>query len=298
MNNNISRRTFMRISAFGAAAFALSGHITKARINEESAKVIVVKGTNEGEMLKKGVQALGGWQKFVKKQQKVVIKPNIAWVSTPEQGGDTSPELVKQCILQTKEAGADSIIIPEHSCAPHARTFPTSGIQQVAEETQTHLYAPENKDYEQVSIPTAKILKQVDVVKDVLNAPCLINMPVAKDHSAAVLTLGMKNWMGSVKDRGYWHRNGLHQCIADFSSLIKPGLIVIDATRIMVSSGPNPPGKLEYPHKLILGTDPVAVDAVASTLFNKNPLDIHYIRIADNMGIGCGDLDKIKIIEL
>ena len=110
------------------------------------------------------------------------------------------------------------------------------------------------------------------------------NMPVAKHHSGATLTLSMKNWMGSIanEDRRAWHRDGLHQCIADFSTFIRPKLVVIDATRIMLTKGPQGPGDLEHPNEVILSTDPVAADAYAATLFKKAPFDIGHIQTLRN----------------
>jgi uncharacterized protein (DUF362 family) len=146
-----------------------------------------------------------------------------------------------------------------------------------------------------VTIPKGISLKEAEVVGDVLDSDCLINMPVAKHHGGAGLTISMKNWMGSVSDRGSWHRNNLHQCIADFSTLVKPNLIVVDATRIMLTNGPRGPGKMAYPDQLIFGTDPVAVDAYAATLFEKQPFSIGYIKKAHEMGTGCGNLDEVRI---
>ena len=110
-----------------------------------------------------------------------------------------------------------------------------------------------------------------------------------------MLTLSMKNWMGSVKDRGRWHKAGLHQCIADFSTFIKPSLVIIDATRIMLTKGPRGPGDLAHPGELVLSRDPVAADAYAATLFDKDPMEIPHIKIAHEMGTGCADLKRVKV---
>ncbi len=101
--------------------------------------------------------------------------------------------------------------------------------------------------------------------------------------------------MGSVKNRKIWHSSNLHQCIADFSTFIKPSLIIIDATHIMTTRGPRGPGKMAFPNQLVFGTDPVAVDAYSATLFDKQPFDIPYIKIAHEMKIGCGDLTRIHV---
>ena len=72
----------------------------------------------------------------------------------------------------------------------------------------------------------------------------------------------------------------------------------MDATRIMVTNGPRGPGRLETPNQILFGTDPVAVDAYAATLFGKEPFSIPYIQIAHDMGIGCGDLAKVDLQHL
>ncbi len=103
--------------------------------------------------------------------------------------------------------------------------------------------------------------------------------------------------MGVVQDRGFY---GIKQIASikyrfQHSTFVRPNLIIIDATRIMLSGGPRGPGKLAHPHQVIFGTDPVAADAYAATLFDKQPFDIQHIRLAHEMGVGCGDLALVKV---
>ena len=92
--------------------------------------------------------------------------------------------------------------------------------------------------------------------------------------------------------------SGLHQCIVDFATLIQPHLTIVDATRILVTNGPRGPGDLETPNQLIFGTDPVAVDAYAATLFRKEPFAVPYVKLAHEAGLGCGDLARIDVQHL
>ena len=134
------------------------------------------------------------------------------------------------------------------------------------------------------------------VAAEFLEADAIVNIPVAKHHSAAKLTMAMKNWMGSVEDRGYWHRNGLHQCIADFSTFIKPTWTIIDATRIMMDSGPQGPAKkVKKPDLLIVSRDQVAADAYTSQLFHPSVDEIKYLRIARDMKIGQTDISRMNV---
>lgn len=293
MNGTITRRKFLT----GVTAAAVGG-ICLPRLRAEDAGggvIYVVHGKDIARMLNEGIVKCGGWSKFIKPGGKTVLKVNAAWASDPEQGGNTHPELVENCVRACLRAGAAEVVVPEKTCSPFKEAFARSGILDAVKRAGGRMYCPESAaKFRTVAIPQGKKLQQVDVVADVLDADCLINMPVAKNHGGATLTLSMKNWMGSVNDRGYWHRNGLHQCIADFSTFIRPSLVILDAIRIMTTKGPRGPGKLAYPDQLVFGCDPVAVDAYAATLFGKKPFDIPHIAIAHEMGVGCGDLDQIR----
>ena len=294
---SVKRRSFLKTTVSAAAVSALPSAALRAQEAAPAATVVVVHGKDIPKMLEAGIAKLGGWDAFIKPGMKVAIKANVAWNSQPEQGGNTHPDLIKACVLAAQAKGASAINIPENTCHPEKATFKASGVEEALKGTKARLYRPAKEDYQKVELPKGKVVKSAGVPKDILACDCLINMPVAKSHSATVLTLSMKNWMGAVpnEDRRAWHRDGLHQCIADFSTFIKPKLVIIDATRIMLTKGPQGPGDLAHPDEIILSTDPVAADAYAATLFKKEPFDIGYIKSAHEAGIGCGDLKKIKV---
>ena len=118
-----------------------------------------------------------------------------------------------------------------------------------------------------------------------------------------VITASMKNLMGVVWDRYEWHRKDLHQCIADFSTLRKPDLCVLDGWKVIVKNGPRGYSaadavKYEY---LFISTDPVAIDSAGAAVLAQAGVvsgkaeDIRYIRLARDHGIGRTDLDRMKI---
>ena len=291
---NLKRRTFLKAGAAVAAAAIVP---TETLADEKKTKIVVVHGTNLAKMVEAGMAKMGGWDKFFKPGAKVALKPNLAWNSTPEQGGNTHPDILRAVIKGAESCKVKQILIPENTCQPEKMTFKVSGANDAIEGTSAKLYRPKPAEYKEVDVPKGKICQKAKVTRDLIEADCLVNMPVAKHHSGATLTLSMKNWMGAVdnKTRRSWHRNGLHQCIADFSTFLKPTLIVIDATRIMLDHGPQGPGKLAHPHEIIFATDPVAADTYAASLFGKTPDDVPHIKIASELGVGCADLAKIKV---
>lgn len=298
--NQMNRRNFLKTSALTAAGLAVASSV---RAEEAAAPVVVVvHGTDVPKMITAGIEKLGGWKAFVKPGAKVVVKPNAAWNSKPEEGGNTNPEVVAAVTRQVIAAGAKSVNAPEISCHPFRQTFATSGIQKAIEDAGGRIYPP--AEFAKVDIPKGKILKNAEIPKEMLECDCLINLPAAKHHGGAMVTLSMKNWMGTDKNRGSWHRLGLHQCIADFSTFLKPHLVIIDATRLLLNRGPQGPGDLAHPKEIIFSRDPVAADAYAASLFVgqekaaakiKAPFDVPHIKMAHEMGVGCGDLSRIKI---
>ena len=307
---SIQRRSFLKQSATAAAAGAIAAAMP-AEAAGEKPKVVVVHGEDIAKMVEAGIARLGGWGRFFKEGSKVALKPNLAWKSTPEQGGNTHPDIIRAVVLAAEKAKAAKVLVPENTCENEKQTFPACGIFQALKGTKAKLYRPRRGDYVDVEIPRGKTCKSARVTRDLLECDCLVNMPVAKHHSGAMLTISMKNWMGAVDNgtRQRWHRVGLHQCIADFSTYLKPTLIIIDATRILLEKGPRGPGKLAHPHEIIFATDPVAADAYAATLFVKNgltfngkklekPSDVPYIRYAAELGVGCMDLSKVDIVRV
>ena len=294
--DSMDRRDFLKAAAAAVAAAAWRPRRLFAEEAAPVARVVVVKGTDLPRMMEAGIQKVGGWPAFVAAGSNVTLKVNAGWASTPEQGANTQPAMVEHCIRACLAAGAAAVALPENPCSPSAKSFEMSGIGAAAKRAGGRLYEPDDeKDFVETEIPRGRVLRQAAIARDVLEADCLINMPVAKSHNGATLTLGLKNWMGAVRDRGFWHRNGLHQCIADFSTRIRAHLTIVDATRIMVTNGPRGPGRLETPNEILFGTDPVAVDACAATLFQKQPFDIPHIRIAHEAGLGCGDLAQVAV---
>ena len=153
------------------------------------------------------------------------------------------------------------------------------------------------KDYRPVKIPKAKILKETLVHKLYLDADVVINVPVLKDHGATRMTSALKNLMGVVWDRRYWHRAGLNQCIADFPLSRKPDLTVIDAYRVMMRRGPQGVSLKDVVLKemQIISPDILLADTAASKVLGVKPSSLPSLTMAKAHGYGSMDLEKSKV---
>lgn len=260
--------------------------------------IAVMGGTPEA-MFDLGIQELGGIGSFVKKGQKVLVKPNIGWDVIPELAANTNPLLVKRIIEHCFKAGAKEVYVFDHTCDNWVNTYKNSGIEKAAKAAGAKV-VPANTEnyYQQVEIPGGVKLKSTKVHEVLLEADVFINVPVLKDHNSTRMTACLKNNMGLVWDRGFWHSNNLHQCIADFALFEKkPALNVIDCYNVMVKHGPQGVSKEDVVQmkSLILTTDWVAGDAAAARMLGVEPSRIDYIPIAHKMGLGNMNLDSLNI---
>ena len=260
--------------------------------------LVAIKGGEPDVMFDKAIESLGGMKSFVKKGQKVVIKPNIGRDVTPERAGNTNPVLVKRIVQHCYEAGAKEVYVFDNTCDDWKRCYSNSGIEKAVKDAGGKMVSGDSERYyQQVDVKNGKKLTSTKVHELILDSDVFINVPILKHHSSTDLTIAMKNLMGNVWDRGYWHRNNLHQCIADFTSFKKPDLNIIDAYYVMKRNGPRGVSKSDVVimKSQIISTDIVAADAAAAKLFGKEPADISYIKLAAEMNFGEMDLSKLNI---
>jgi len=260
--------------------------------------LVAVRGGEPEVMFDQAMASLGGMQTFVPKGSRVLVKPNIGWDVTPDRAGNTNPKLVGRIIEHCLGAEAREVSVFDHACDPWMQCYRNSGIEMAVRSAGGKIVSGDSEGYYQrVSVPGGRRLGEVKAHELFLEADVVINVPVLKHHSSTMLTIGMKNLMGVVWDRGYWHRNDLHQCIADFMTFRRPALTVVDAYNVMKQNGPRglSVGDIVLMQSLIVSTDPVAADAAAAKLFGVEPADIRHIQLASEMNLGRMDLSGLSI---
>lgn len=299
----MDRRDFLKktigggIAAGSALAFPGVGNLLAAQ-KDAAYDLVAVRGGEPGQMFDSAIASWGGMQAFVPKGSRVLVKPNIGWDVPPERGGNTHPALVGCIIKHCLSAGAREVSVFDHTCDNWRRCYTNSSIEAAVKAAGGKMVSGDSEGYYKiVSVPQGQRLKEAKVHEAFLNADVFINVPVLKHHSSSMLTIGMKNLMGVVWDRGYWHRNDLHQCIADFASFRRPDLTVVDAYNVMKRNGPRGVSinDVVSMKALIVSTDPVAADAAGARLFGTDPGDIRHIQIASEMNLGRINLKTLSI---
>jgi uncharacterized protein (DUF362 family) len=312
----VSRREFLRLGIAAAAAALLPRRLLSAPPAEPPAAeppaaeapagpVVAVARGERSRLVKAAVDALGSISQFVASGDKVCLKPNISFAANAECGATTSAGFVAQVVRLCLDAGAARVIIADHTIAEARLCVERSGIQSaVLDPRKVSLVTLESeRQFAEVAIPGGRELTSTMVAKVALQSDKLINLPTAKSHSASGVSLGLKNLMGLVWDRGIFHQRDLHRAIAELATVVRPVLTILDATRALVTGGPGGPGRTVALDKVVAGTDPVAVDSVAVGLTQWygrafTGRNVKYIVAAAELGLGEIDTSRMTIREV
>jgi len=302
----MDRRTFIINQAraglvlAGAAGLGLPARVLSAGTPDPD--LSVVKG-DPGPATRAAVELLGGMSRFVKKGQRVVIKPNMSFARPVEAGANTHPAVVRELAAMCREAGAGRVLVLDNPLAEAEACLERSGIAAACrdlDEGMVHqvenprLFAP-------ADIPGAVALTRTEVMREVLKAEVLIAAPAAKSHSSAGVSLSLKGMMGLVLNRRDFHwKYDLDEAIVDLASLLKPALVVIDGSRVLSSGGPGGPGKILGARTIIASTDMVAADATAVESFEWygrrfKASQVRHLKLAAQRGLGRLDVAGLKV---
>ncbi|MFH2001502.1 MAG: DUF362 domain-containing protein [Planctomycetota bacterium] len=259
----------------------------------------VAKGDDPSAATEQVIRSLGGISELVSRNDRVLIKPNIGWDRRVKFAANTNPDVVATLARLCLEAGAKKVVVTDSPCNNPARCFDKSGLKEALAGMDVELLIPTARDYVDQDLG-GEVLKTWPVLKALLESDKVINVPIAKHHSSAVLSLGMKNWygiLGGGKQRGQLHQE-MALSIAELAEYVRPALTVLDAYRILFRNGPQG-GSLQDTKMLntiAASRDPVAVDAFGTGFFGLKPEEVPYIPIAVEKGLGIADLDSIEII--
>jgi uncharacterized protein (DUF362 family) len=299
----LSRREFLKT---GAAATFVSGPFFSGYVYAEgTADLAAVTGASIDAAVRAAVAEVGGIGAFVKKGNQVIVKPNLSFASAPDRAATTNPEVLQAVIRLCLEAGAKKVLVVDHPLQDAEIIGTRADVAQMVKQTKNALLIlPTTENlYEEVPIPRGKEMKSTKMAKILKEAEVLINLPVAKSHSATGVSFGIKGNMGLNWDRKWMHdATDLNQTIADLATIVKPNLTILDAVRALTTRGPQGPGKVAKLDTILAGRDPVAVDAYAVTLtpwYNQKLAAKNVAHLVKSAELGVGEIDtsKLKVVK-
>lgn len=297
----MDRREFLKLTAMSGIGFSVTGMdgIVPSADASEKIDLAVAHGASPAMITRAAIDTMGGIKRFISRGDVVVIKPNIAWDRLPEQAANTNPDVVATVVKLCFEAGARKVKVFDRPVNDPRRCYVQSGIAPAASALGAEVNYVDERKFREIKI-NGQALKSWPLYTEILEADKVINIPIAKHHGLATLTMAIKNWMGVMGGR----RNSIHQrldeSLVDLALVIKPTLTILDAVRILTANGPQG-GDLKDVKKMdtvIVGIDQVAVDSYGATLFGMKGSDLGFVRTSDKMGLGSMDLSKLKIKKI
>lgn len=241
-------------------------------------------------VLKKGIDLLGGAEVFVKKGERILLKPNILAGEPPEKNVTTHPAVLKAAIRIFMEAGAVLSCGDSPGFERYAGAARISGLAAAAED-----FGVPMADFtrgEKTSFPEGKVCREFFIAKGVLGADGLISLSKLKTHGLTRITGAVKNQYGCIQGLAKAAFHAKYQDIRQFSLLladlnlfIKPRLCILDGIEAMDGDGPR--NGTTYPLQgLIISADPVAADSVFCRLIGLDPAFVPTNKAGLESGLG------------
>ncbi|NVM03383.1 MAG: DUF362 domain-containing protein [Candidatus Helarchaeota archaeon] len=263
--------------------------------------VSIVKGEDPIISTKKAINLLGGINKIIKKDDKILIKPNLVVPLPNETGVTTSPLVVKAIIELLKQNGNEKITVGDSPFFPFKAKdcFERTGMKEIIKDMDTEIAYFDEEEYISVENSQGKLLKEINLPKSIVNCDAIISVPKMKCHSQTKVSLSLKNQIGvlSPKDKQIFHRDDLHQKIIDcFVALRnKLKLSVMDALVSLEGQGPTygNPVKLDL---VLASQDFLALDSVSCEIMDHKLMEVAYLRLAAQEKLGEFDIGNIEIL--
>lgn len=233
---------------------------------------------------------LGGMEKFVKRGERVLVKPNLLGPKPPEAAVTTHPEVVRAVLALIKEAGACPVVGDSPGLGSARKAAEKSGILEVCSEMGVELI--ELKDLVVADNPKGRTFRKLEVAREALDAGSIINVPKLKTHAQMYLTMAIKNLFGCVpgKLKAQWHLSAgvesrhFASMLLELCVFLSPRLSIMDAITAMEGNGPGS-GDPRHLGLIFAAENPVALDAVASAVVGASAHDVPLLMAAKEAGL-------------
>ncbi len=258
-------------------------------------------GTGVYDRVREAVDKLGGISGFVKKGERILIKPNLLIEKSPDDAVTTHPDIVAAAIRLVKEAGATPVVGDSPCLKSAQKVAEKAGILEVCKEAGVELI--EFTGNVAVDNPGGFLFRRLEIAKEVMDFDGIINLPKLKTHAQMFLTLGIKNLFGCVagKAKPQWHLSAgtdsqaFAAMILDLHLFLKPRLSIMDGIVGMEGNGPGSgdPVKIGL---LLASADAVAMDTVITELLGAEPEAPPIQRVARGWELTGASLRNIDVL--
>jgi len=250
--------------------------------------------------LEKAFALLGGPERFVKKGEKILLKPNLLAAAPPEKCVTTHPAVFRAAAEILADVGARLAYGDSPAVGSAARCAEKAGIAEEAR--KLGLAAADFARGETVSFEQARQNRRFVLARGVLHAEGIVSLPKFKTHGLEKVTGALKNQFGCVPGmrKAEFHMKlpdafDFARMLVDLTRFVRPRLYVLDAVWAMEGNGPRN-GKPRKLNVLALSDDCVALDATACRLIGLDPRSVPTIRLGEECGAGTFREHEILVV--
>ncbi len=253
------------------------------------------------EKIKTGLSLLGGADRFIKKDEKILLKLNLVRGAAVERAVTTHPSVAIAVARILSEEGFKDIGAGDSSgFGSSVKIMEELGLKKPFDKYNVKLR--EFKSGQRVSYPQGIHAKEFVIAQDVLDADAIISLPKLKTHALEHITGAVKNQYGCVfglnKAKGhtvYPSQESFAKMLIDLDKYVKPRLYIADGITAMEGNGPTS-GEPVAMNLILMSDDPVALDSVFCSLIYLPPENVPTNVFGKQMGLGTYLEDEIEII--
>jgi len=268
-------------------------------------KVVIIgcEGYNFNELVSKihyGIELAGGIERFFKKGEKILLKPNLLKASLPEKCVTTHPLFFKAVAKVLRDFGVQLVYGDSPGFGKPEKVAQRAGLKEVADEMGIPFVDFENG--KEVFASNTYRSKRLFIANGVLEADGIVSLPKFKTHQLTGITCAVKNQLGCIPGLKkaelhviFSNPESFSQMLIDLNLIIKPRLYIVDAIDAMEGNGPGA-GKRYNLGLIVISDDPVAIDSVLSYIVNIDPQEIPTNKWGEILGLGVSRLEDIEVI--
>ena len=280
-----------------SGAYSL-GEEEKASDSAKGSSYSVRRGQDTRQCVFEAIEELGGIGRFVKKNDKVLVKVNICGGVPDKKGTFTSIEVADALADLILSAGgeptfadADMIWVKFWPAAKD------SGYVDWAEKKGVRLANLSETEIVNFDFGRESALGIEKVSKELIDADVIVSVPAMKTHLLTGVTLAMKNMYGTFPDidKAKFHKMGIEETILAVNSAFTPNLVVIDGSVGGEAVGPLSATPVNF-QTIIASNDVVMADSLACRLMGYDPMEIVHIKMGQETGLGSASPDPTKKI--
>ncbi len=249
----------------------MNDRATVAMERAESYEEAVVRSAIAG-----AIGKLGGWGRFVRRGDRVLVKPNCITGAPPEQPAQTHPAMILEVCRQLRDHGARPFVGDSPAWGSLAGNLRQLGVLE--ELRRLDVPVVEFRDPVRAENPRGRVFHRLTVDRAALEADAIVNLPKLKAHRQLLLTAVIKNMFGCVSGRrkAWWHvkaggyENYFGLMLVETFEMLRPAVSILDAVVAMEGNGPA--RGTPRPMNLVLASaDGPAAERVAADLVGVKP---------------------------